>query len=217
MPDPSIARIAGISASAAARRMQNSAFPAKTHEHRVCPWWFGYLLLGPIRRLRHDPSAILAPHLREGMTVLEPGPGMGFFTLELARRVGPTGRVIAVDIQPKMIERLKRRAANANLAERIDARVVRPDSMQLDGLASCVDFILAFAVVHEMPDAAVFFAEAAATMKPDSRLLLAEPPGQVSEAQFVTEIEMGQHARLEVEVRPPIRRTRSALLRKIQA
>jgi ubiquinone/menaquinone biosynthesis C-methylase UbiE len=37
------------------------------------------------------------------MTVLEPGPGMGFFTLELARRVGAPGRVIAVDIQPKMI------------------------------------------------------------------------------------------------------------------
>lgn len=82
---------------------------------------------------------------------------MGFFTLELARRVGPTGRVIALDVQPKMIERLKRRAANAHLADRIDARVTRPDSMQIDGLESRVDFILAFAVVHEMPDAAVFF------------------------------------------------------------
>jgi SAM-dependent methyltransferase len=109
-------------------------------EHR------GYLLLNPIRRLLQDPSSTLMPYLREGMTVLEPGPGMGFFTLELARRVGPTGRVIAVDVQPKMIERLKRRAANANLADRIDARVTRPDSMQLDGLECRVDFILAFAV-----------------------------------------------------------------------
>jgi predicted methyltransferase len=63
------------------------------HQHRVCPWWLGYLLASPLRRLRHDPSPILAPYLREGMTVLEPGPGMGFFTLELARRVGPSGRV----------------------------------------------------------------------------------------------------------------------------
>jgi SAM-dependent methyltransferase len=112
--------------------MQSSASLGKSHQHRVCPWWLGYLLLGPIRRLLHDPSPILAPYLREGMTVLEPGPGMGFFTLELARRVGRTGRVIVVDVQPKMIERLKRRAANANLADRIDARVARPDSMQLD-------------------------------------------------------------------------------------
>ena len=114
--------------------MQGSASPGKSHQHQVCPWWFGYLLLGPIRRLRHDPSAILAPYLHKGMTVLEPGPGMGFFTLELARRVGRTGRVIAIDVQPKMIERLKRRAANAHLADRIDARVTRADSMQLDGL-----------------------------------------------------------------------------------
>jgi ubiquinone/menaquinone biosynthesis C-methylase UbiE len=196
--------------------MQSSASPQKAHRHCVCPWWFGYLLLSPIRRLRHDPSPILAPYLREGMTVLEPGPGMGFFTLELARRVGPTGRVIAVDVQPKMINGLKRRAATANLAERIDARVTRADSMQLDGLNSRIDFVLAFAVVHEMLEAAVFFAEAAATMKPEARMLLAEPMGQVSEAEFNAELQMAKRAGLEVEARPPIRRTRTGLLQKIK-
>jgi hypothetical protein len=52
----------------------------------------------------------------------------GFLTLDLARRVGASGRVIAVDIQPKMIERLKRRAAKAGLVERIDAPIARSDS-----------------------------------------------------------------------------------------
>jgi ubiquinone/menaquinone biosynthesis C-methylase UbiE len=165
----------------------------------------------------HDPSAILSPYVREGMTILEPGPGMGFFTLELARRVGSNGRVIAVDVQPQMIERLKRRAANAKLAKRIDARVTRPDSMQLHGLDSGVDFILAFAVVHEMPDAAVFFAEAAASMKPSARILLAEPFGQVSYLQFETELEMAKRVGLEAEAHPPIRRAHTALLRKTQA
>jgi ubiquinone/menaquinone biosynthesis C-methylase UbiE len=165
----------------------------------------------------HDPSAILSPYVREGMTILEPGPGMGFFTLELARRVGSNGRVIAVDVQPQMIERLKRRAANAKLAKRIDARVTRPDSMQLYGLDSGVDFILAFAVVHEMPDAAVFFAEAAASMKPGARILLAEPFGQVSYLQFETELEMAKRVGLEAEAHPPIRRAHTALLRKTQA
>jgi ubiquinone/menaquinone biosynthesis C-methylase UbiE len=165
----------------------------------------------------HDPSAILSPYVREGMTILEPGPGMGFFTLELARRVGSNGRVIAVDVQPQMIERLKRRAANAKLAKRIDARVTRPESMQLHGLDSGVDFILAFAVVHEMPDAAVFFAEAAASMKPGARILLAEPFGQVSYLQFEAELEMAKRVGLEAEAHPPIRRAHTALLRKTQA
>ncbi|HXN47666.1 MAG TPA: methyltransferase domain-containing protein, partial [Bryobacteraceae bacterium] len=71
--------------------------------HRVCPWWLGYLLASPIRRLAQNPSGTVAPYVREGMTVLEPGPGMGFFTLDLARLVGSSGRVVAVDIQPKML------------------------------------------------------------------------------------------------------------------
>ena len=174
--------------------MESSASTGELHKHRVCPRWLGYLLLGPIRRLLHDPSSILRPYLREGMTALEPGPGMGFFTLELARRVGRTGRVIAVDVQPKMIERLKRRAANASLAERIDARVTPVDSMQLNGLDSRVDFVLAFAVVHEMPDTAAFFAEAAASMKPGARVLLVEPLGQMSDAEFDSELGMARRA-----------------------
>ncbi len=71
--------------------------------HRVCPWWIGYLLASPIRRWLQDPGAIVGPYVSEGMIVLEPGPGMGFFTLEIARRVGPQGRVIAVELQPRLL------------------------------------------------------------------------------------------------------------------
>jgi ubiquinone/menaquinone biosynthesis C-methylase UbiE len=103
--------------------------------HRVCPWWLGYLLASPVRRLLHDPARILAPHVREGMAVLEPGPGMGFFTLELARRVGPSGRVVAIDVQPRMLAGLRRRAARASLERRIETRQARPDSLGVEDLA----------------------------------------------------------------------------------
>jgi hypothetical protein len=49
----------------------------------VCPWWIGYFLLIPWRQFIHDPKRILSPYVREGMTVLEVGPGMGYFTLTL--------------------------------------------------------------------------------------------------------------------------------------
>ena len=49
-------------------------------EH-VCPWWIGYLLASPLRRLLYKPEQILGSHIREGMTVLEPGCAMGFFSL----------------------------------------------------------------------------------------------------------------------------------------
>jgi hypothetical protein len=46
--------------------------------HSVCPWWLGYFLAGPLRRLWQDPEGILRPFVSEGMTVVEPGCGMGF-------------------------------------------------------------------------------------------------------------------------------------------
>jgi len=83
--------------------------------------------------------------------------------------VGPSGRVIAVDIQQKMLDRLKHRAAKAGLLDRLDARLASSDSMAIADLAGSVDFTLAFAVVHEFPDAARFFAEVAAASKSGGR------------------------------------------------
>ncbi len=182
--------------------------------HSVCPWWLGYLLASPLRRLAYEPAKILAPYVREGMTVLEPGPGMGFFTLELARRVGASGRVVAVDIQPKMLDRLKRRAAHAGVLPRLDIRLARPESMELAGAAGTVDFVLAFAVVHEMPSATSFFEQAAQAMKPGALLLLAEPEGHVKPALFEAELASASQAGLHVSDRPVIRRSLAAVLAK---
>ena len=86
--------------------------------HRVCPWWFGYCLLHPLRRRGQNPHAILSPYVSEGMIALEAGCGMGYFTLEMARLVGAYGKVIAVDLQPKMLSALQRRACRAGLGYR---------------------------------------------------------------------------------------------------
>jgi SAM-dependent methyltransferase len=181
---------------------------------RVCPWWVGYFLASRLRRLWEDPTKILAPYVRTGMIVLEPGPGMGFFTLELARLVGPSGRVIAVDVQPKMIAGLKRRAAKAGVLGRIDARVATPDCMGVADLAGSVDFTLAFAVVHEMPSPNPFFAEVAEASKPSASVLFVEPAGHVSAQEFEAELQAAFQARFVLADRPSIRRRHVALLRK---
>jgi tRNA A58 N-methylase Trm61 len=183
--------------------------------HRVCPWWLGYLLASPLRRLMYDPAKILATHVRPGMTVLEPGPGMGFFTLELARLVGPSGRVLAVELQPKMLEGLKRRAAKANLLGRVDARLGAKDSMGLTDVSGTVDFALVFAVVHEMPDAGHFFSEVSVALKQGAYLLLSEPAGHVKAAQFNAELEAASQVGLKLMDRPLIPRSHAALLQKL--
>lgn len=181
--------------------------------HRVCPWWLGYWLVSPLRRLFEKPDVILAPIVTEGMTVLEPGSGMGFFTLELARRVGPRGRVIAVDLQPRMIEGLKRRARKAGLLDRIDARLSTPESLGIAGLAD-IDFALVFAVVHELPAPDRFFAEMARALRTGGTLLFAEPRGHVTATVFDEELLIAVRAGLVEVRRPPIRGFHSALLAK---
>jgi SAM-dependent methyltransferase len=181
---------------------------------RVCPWWLGYLLASPLRRLAYKPADILGSYVRTGMTVLEPGPGMGFFTLELARLVGASGRVVAVDVQSRMIERLKRRAAKAGVLDRIDARLAGPASMGVADLASSVDFTLAFGVVHEMPSPGLFFAEAAQASKPGASLLFVEPAGHVTGEEFETELQDAFKVGFALADRPSIRRERAALLQK---
>ncbi len=182
--------------------------------HRVCPWWLGCVLASPVRRLLQDPVAVVKPYVREGMTVLEPGPGMGFFTLEMARQVGASGRVIAVDIQSRMIAGLKRRLVKAGLLDRTDVRLAPSDSLGLEDLRGKVDFALAMAVVHEMPSANRFFAEVAQAMKPGATLLLAEPSGHVKQSAFDAELLDAAAAGLELAVRPTIRRSQAALLKK---
>lgn len=183
-------------------------------KHDVCPWWVGYLLASPVRKLFQDPVQILSPYVRAGMTVLEPGPGMGFFTLEIARLVGASGRVIAVDAQPRMIEGLVRRAGMARLLDRIAARVTPEESMTIDNLEGSVDFVFAFAVVHETPSANNFFAEASRAMKSGATLLLSEPVGHVSEAVFSDELAAAAAHNLKVVDRPSLKRCLSALLQK---
>jgi len=182
--------------------------------NRVCPWWLGYFLASPVRRLFQDPAAIVQPYIREGMTVLEPGPGMGFFTLELARRVGPKGRVVAVDVQPRMIAGLKRRLARARLLQRVDARLAPPDSLGLSDLRGKVDFALAMAVVHETPGPGWFFGQLADALKPGGVVLLAEPSGHVKEADFKAEVDAAAHVGLIVTEHPAVPRSQTALLKK---
>lgn len=183
--------------------------------HHVCPWWLGPLLTIPMRRWVQDPARILAPYVQEGMTVLEPGPGMGFFTLDLARLVGGGGQVIAIDLQPRMLSGLMKRAARAGLNERIETRVAEPSRMGLADLQGKVDFALAFAMVHELPSPRDFFAELAPCLKADGCVLMVEPSGHVPDEVFAEQVKAAEAARLTMTERPKIWRSLTAVLRRV--
>lgn len=182
--------------------------------HGVCPWWIGYLLASPVRKLIQDPRQILSPYVTEGITALDFGPGMGYFTLPMARLVGPQGRVIAIDLQEKMIRSLTKRADKAGLGERVVTRVCRSDSLEIDDLAGTVDFALAFAVLHETPEIGRVLEQLHQALKVSGRLLISEPSGHVDEGAFRKTLELAFKCGFRVIESPSIRRSRTALLGK---
>ena len=181
---------------------------------KVCPWWLGYLLISPLRKLLQNPEKIIAPLVHEGMTVVEIGPGMGFFTLEIAKKVADSGRVIAIDIQPKMLEQLEQRAEKAGVRQRIEPRLASSDSLGMTDLAEVVDLVFAYAVVHELPDDRAFFREAFGVLKRNAVLFLAEPGRHVSEECFNAELQKARVEGFEIVETGHGRQGHTALLRK---
>ncbi len=182
-------------------------------EH-VCPVWVGYFLASPLRKLLQNPRRILGPHVAEGMSVLDVGCAMGFFSLPLAELVGPQGRVVCVDLQERMTAALEKRARRAGLADRIEARLCGRDSLGLDDLRGEIDFALAFAVVHEVLDASRLFSEIHGTLRAGGRVLVAEPARRVPAEDFEASVAAAGRSGFSVVERPRIARSRAALLER---
>lgn len=183
-------------------------------QHRVAPWWVGYLLLTPARHWFQNPRRILRPHVKPGQTVLEVGPGMGFFTLPLAEMVGVDGRVVGVDCQERMLDTLHRRAERHGLADRVETRVCRDESLQIGDLGRQVDLVLAFNVVHEASDPERMVGEMARSLRPGGRLFLSEPRGHVGSDLFLWEYGLCREAGLRAVAWPKHLRQMSVVMEK---
>jgi ubiquinone/menaquinone biosynthesis C-methylase UbiE len=157
---------------------------------------------------------MLAPHIEPGSIALDVGCAMGFFSLDMARMVGADGKVVCVDLQPKMIKALVRRATKAGVIDRIDHRVCDKNGLGLEDLGEKVDFALAFALVHELPDAEVFFRQIRAALRPGGVCLVAEPKGHVSKKGFEETLAAAEKAGLKLGERPKIGRSHAALLKR---
>jgi len=181
---------------------------------RVCPVWVGYLLASPLRKLFENPSKILTPYVKDGMTVLDVGCAMGFFSIPMARMVGSGGRVVCVDLQEKMLQSLSRRARRTKVSEIIETRPCGRESLDLDGLEGQMDFVLASAVVHEVPDAPRLFQELYGVMKPGAKLLVSEPHGHVTVEDFGKTTAAAEENGFVVVDRPAVWRSRTVLLER---
>jgi ubiquinone/menaquinone biosynthesis C-methylase UbiE len=180
-------------------------------EDRVCPWWLAYSFDNPLRRFLHDPQALLGPFIREGMTVADIGCGMGYFSIAMAKMVGDEGVVIAVDLQQKMLDRMRKRAEKADVASRIRSVLVTEDDI---GIKEPVDFVLAFWMVHEVPDIPRFLSRVFPVLKEAGKFLIAEPKMHVPNRKFQETLEYARSAGFQISAAPDIRISRAVILSK---
>src|SRR5262245_35748743 len=124
------------------------AVPAQSQKGKLfAPQDLG-LLEGPDREEWQKPDLIMdALRIAEGSVVADPGAGGGWFSVKLARRVGPRGRVYAEDVQSQMIDAIKGRVERENLSN-VTTVLGTADDPRLP--AGSVDAALIVGSFHEM-------------------------------------------------------------------
>ena len=126
------------------------------------------LLEGPDRDTWQKPDEIMdALGIADGATVADIGAGGGWFTVRLARRVGPTGTVYAEDIQPQMIEAIERRVLREGL-DNVQATLGTPDDPKLPD--DSLDAVLIVDTYYEMDDPVTLLRNVARALKLHGRI-----------------------------------------------
>jgi cyclopropane fatty-acyl-phospholipid synthase-like methyltransferase len=160
-------------AQAEGENPDSTALHYKGREIAVTMHYLGAPWLTRDSREREEECGTLLEslHLKPGMTVCDMGCGNGFYTLELAKLVGPEGAVYAVDIQPEMLHLLEERAKQAEIAN-IKPVLGGVDDPKLPDASQ--DLIFLVDVYHEFSHPEEMLAAMRRSLKPDGRLVLVE-------------------------------------------
>ena len=178
---------------------------------RICPVERAGSLDNRIRRWLQDPQKILGPYVEEGMTILDIGCGPGFFSIDMAQMVGKSGRVIASDLQEGMLQKLRDKIQGTQLEERITLHKCEENKI---GVSEDVDFIVAFYMIHEIPNQEEFFNEIGSVLKPNGQVFIVEPPFHVSKTAFEETIRKTRDAGFTAVERPKVFLSKAVILKK---
>jgi ubiquinone/menaquinone biosynthesis C-methylase UbiE len=179
---------------------------------RVCPVERANSLDNTIRKYIQNPQKILSPYIKKGMTVLDVGCGPGFFSIEIAKMVGESGKVIAADLQEGMLEKLKNKIHNTKLEEIISLHKCEKDKI---GVLEKLDFVLIFYMLHEVPNHKNFLQEIKSILKPNGKVFIIEPKFHVSQKGFIAEMNNIKEIGFEVIEKPKVFFSRSVLVKNI--
>jgi predicted methyltransferase len=143
--------------------------PASLEHGRLFPPENLGLLEGPDRDIWQKPDQIMdALGIADGSKVADIGAGAGWFTMRLARRVGPNGVVYSTDVQQEMLDVIRRRVAREGL---LNVRPTRGGDNSLGlPLVGELDAVLVVDTYPEVQDRVTFLRNLATTLKPGGRI-----------------------------------------------
>ena len=145
------------------------------------------------------------------MVVLDVGCGPGFFTVEMAKMVGDSGKVIAADLQEGMINKVKWKIRGKDIEKRIVLHKCKKNEI---AVTEKVDLVLAFYMVHEVPDENDFLKEIRSILRPNGILYIVEPKFHVSSKAFKDTIKKATSLGFEPIKKPRICLSRAMVLKK---
>jgi len=145
----------------------------------------------------HPDQCLDALDIKRGMVVADVGAGIGFMSFKMAKRVGPSGKVYATDVQPEMLEKLRARAQRDKIAN-VQTVIGTETDPKLP--AGSIDLILMVDVYHEFSHPQEMLDRMREALKPAGRLVLVEyrkedpkipirPEHKMSVADVKTEVE----------------------------
>jgi ubiquinone/menaquinone biosynthesis C-methylase UbiE len=176
----------------------------------VCPSEFAGSLDNSFRRWFHNPKKILKPYIQKGMTVLDLGCGPGVFTIEIANLLQDSGKVIAADLQEGMLELIAGKIKGTSLENRVELHKCQENSI---GVSEKADFILAFWMVHEVPNHDSLFKELKSILKPEGKIFIVEPRMHVTGKAFKAMTDQIIDSGFEITGRPKVFFSRTLLMK----
>lgn len=183
----------------------------KENKNRVCPVENAKGLDNFLRRIYQNPRKILNDYIRKGMTVIDFGCGPGFFTMEIARMLNNSGKVIAADLQDGMLDIVRNKITGSGFENIIELHKCGENNT---GIKEKADFVFAFYVVHEVPKQENYFNEIYYLLNAGGKFYIVEPFFHVSKSDFDAMINKLAEIGFEIIERPKIFFSRAVLMRK---
>jgi len=181
----------------------------KSTTNKVCPVEKAGALDNVFRRIIQNPNKLLKPYIKKGMNVMDLGCGPGFFTVEMAKLIEGTGKVIAADLQEGMLIKVNYKIEKLNLKNRV---ILHKCDTNKIGIKQKVDFVLTFYLIHEVPDQESLFRELKEILNTNGKILIVEPRFHVSKKNFWKMIEVADDVGFEIVGAPNVFYSRSVLL-----